>query len=135
MQRRLHSEAGVAAVEFALVLPLLLIILFGAVEFGLAFNRQQIMTYASEEGARAGIILATPRPTAGDITNVVTNYLAAVGLDTSQASITVTGAGGASGSDLTVRVQYPTSLTVLSALIPGIPAILTLSGVAVMRLE
>lgn len=135
MRRRLRGQQGSATVEFALALPLLMVMLFGAVEFGLALHRQQILTDASREGARAGIVMATPRPTAGEIANVVTNYLATVGWDTNQASVTVTGAGGTSGSDLTVRVEYPTSLTMLSSLVPGIPATITLRGVTVMRLE
>jgi Flp pilus assembly protein TadG len=45
-------ESGASAVEFALVLPLLLLIVFGTVEFGLAYNRQQAFHAAAREGAR-----------------------------------------------------------------------------------
>jgi Flp pilus assembly protein TadG len=129
------SERGYATVEFALALPILLLVVFGAVEFGLAFHSQQVLTDASREGARAGIIMSTPRPSASQIQDVVRNYLSAVGWDTSKATITVTGAGGASGSDLTVRVDYPTTFTVLHKLAPGVPATITQHSTTVMKLE
>jgi Flp pilus assembly protein TadG len=49
---RERSERGAAAVEFALVMPLLLLLVFGIVEFGLIMNRQITVTHAAREGAR-----------------------------------------------------------------------------------
>ena len=46
-------ERGAAAVEFALVLPLLLAILFGIVDFGRAYFADLTVTHAAREGARA----------------------------------------------------------------------------------
>ena len=48
----IRSEEGVVAVEFALVVPLLLMILFVIVEFGYAFNAQISVTHAAREAAR-----------------------------------------------------------------------------------
>ena len=56
---RKSAEGGVAAVEFALVLPLMILLLVGIVECGLLFYNQQVLTNASREGARAGIAYAT----------------------------------------------------------------------------
>ena len=50
--RRSTHEHGASAVEFALVLPLLVLFLFGIVQFGLAFARTQGMEAAAREGAR-----------------------------------------------------------------------------------
>lgn len=50
---RSGSEEGAAAVEFALVVPLLLLILFAIIEFGAAYNAQIIVTNAAREAARA----------------------------------------------------------------------------------
>jgi Flp pilus assembly protein TadG len=47
-----RSQRGAAAVEFALVMPLLLLLVFGIVEFGLIMNRQITVTHAAREGAR-----------------------------------------------------------------------------------
>lgn len=49
---RSGSEEGAAAVEFALVVPLLLTLLFGIIEFGFAFNAQIVVTNAAREAAR-----------------------------------------------------------------------------------
>ena len=50
-----NPERGAALVELAMVLPFLLLILVGIIEFGLLFYNQQVLTNASREGARAGI--------------------------------------------------------------------------------
>lgn len=71
---RLKSQRGGAAVEFGLVLPLLALILFGIIEFALLFYNKQVITNASREGARYGIVMADPSMTAGQISTVVSNY-------------------------------------------------------------
>lgn len=48
-----HGERGAAAVEFALVLPILVLLLFGIVEFGRGYNAKVTLTHAAREGARA----------------------------------------------------------------------------------
>jgi Flp pilus assembly protein TadG len=50
--RSLRSERGSVAVEFALILPILVALLFGIVEFGRAYNAQISVTAAAREGAR-----------------------------------------------------------------------------------
>jgi Flp pilus assembly protein TadG len=52
--RRPGSERGAAAVEFALVLPLLITAMLAIIDYGFGFFRQQIVTNAAREGARAG---------------------------------------------------------------------------------
>lgn len=49
------GQNGVAAVEFAIVLPFLVLLIFGTIEFGLMFYNKQVITNASREGARAGV--------------------------------------------------------------------------------
>ena len=51
-QRDRSSEAGSAVVEFALVLPILMLILFGIVNFGIMVFNQSVITNAAREGAR-----------------------------------------------------------------------------------
>jgi Flp pilus assembly protein TadG len=48
----IRDQNGGAAVEFAIILPLLIALLFGIVEFGLLLYNKQIITNASREGAR-----------------------------------------------------------------------------------
>lgn len=49
-------ERGAAAVEFALVLPVLVAIVMGIMDFGSAFNAQQTLTYAARTGARVMVL-------------------------------------------------------------------------------
>lgn len=56
LRRKVHNEKGVAAIEFAIVLPVLLLLLIGIVEFSLLLYDKAMITNASREGARAGIV-------------------------------------------------------------------------------
>ena len=49
------GQKGFAAIEFAIVLPFLVLLVFGTIEFGVLFYNKQVITNASREGARAGI--------------------------------------------------------------------------------
>lgn len=69
-----NSEKGASAVEFALVLPLLLTLLFGTIEFGLLMYNKAVLTNACREGARFGILQETPRKTKEEIETVVNDY-------------------------------------------------------------
>jgi Flp pilus assembly protein TadG len=53
MRQRLRDERGASAVEFGLVVPLLLLLVLGIVEFGHAFQVQGTLSAAAREGARA----------------------------------------------------------------------------------
>ena len=70
-----RQEQGAAAVEFALLLPVLLSLLLGVVDLGLAVYTQSVLANASREGARAGVVLALNRPTSQAIATVVQTYL------------------------------------------------------------
>lgn len=52
MRRRKENQQGSAAIEFAIILPLLLTLLLGIIEFGYLFNQQISLTQAAREGAR-----------------------------------------------------------------------------------
>ena len=54
--RKLRDDRGASAVEFAIVASLLLLILFGIIQFGIAYNRVQGLNSAGREGARAASI-------------------------------------------------------------------------------
>ena len=58
------KSRGAAAVEFALILPLLITLVFGIVQFGLLFNRQQALHASAREGAR---LAALPSSTKTEI--------------------------------------------------------------------
>jgi Flp pilus assembly protein TadG len=50
------SETGAELVEFALALPVLLLIMMGIIDFGLMFQRFEVLTNASREGARVSVL-------------------------------------------------------------------------------
>ncbi len=56
---RISREDGVAAVEFALILPVLALLLFGVLEFGRAWSQYQMYQGAAREGARCAAVAST----------------------------------------------------------------------------
>ena len=71
-----RSRRGQAMVEFALALPIILAVMFGAVEFGTALYDKAVLTNASREAARAGVVATNPRKTDAQIDAVVQAYVA-----------------------------------------------------------
>jgi Flp pilus assembly protein TadG len=133
--RRLN-ERGVAAAEFALLLPVLLMILFGIIEFGMIMYGREVVTNATREGARAGIVQGPPKRTEDQIKAIATTYLTGTGVNTADVTFTVAGEGLANPNTLTVTATYlywfliPYIPTVV-----GIPNPLTITTQTVMRHE
>jgi Flp pilus assembly protein TadG len=140
--KRFRLQAGSNLVEFALVLPLLLVLVFGIVDFGLALFDKAVITNAAREGARAGMVYRVPRMTDAEIRTVVQNYAAAHLVTFGTPSLTITptwndvDASGdrSSGDTLTVSVNYPYNYLVMSKLIPTLGS-LNLTSTSVMRFE
>jgi Flp pilus assembly protein TadG len=65
MGMRVRDEEGVALVEFALVLPMLLLLLFGMLEFGKAFNYWLDANHLANEGVRYAVVNKNPGLPAG----------------------------------------------------------------------
>jgi Flp pilus assembly protein TadG len=59
IRHRISREEGVAAVEFALILPVLALMLFGVLEFGRVWSQYQVFQGAAREGARCAAVQAT----------------------------------------------------------------------------
>lgn len=149
----IRSEQGASAVEFALVLPLLALLTFGIIEFGILLYDKAVITNASREGARAGIVYrvdsdGTYAPvTVADIRGVVKDYandrlinLGSAKKTLADADITVSwNPSATSGSDLTVNVQFSYDFLIvpdLSALVGGtFDGSISLPGVTRMRME
>jgi Flp pilus assembly protein TadG len=56
--RSIRHDRGAVAVEFALIMPLLLLILFGTIEFGRVWSQYQVFNGAAREGARCAAVQA-----------------------------------------------------------------------------
>jgi len=100
-----RREHGQAAVEFLLTLPLVMTILFGILELGIAVFNYNTIANAAQEGARFGAL--TPAAVSGTCTNPVAGIgervcRLAAGLDSAQLSYVTTVQGGV----LRVAVTY-----------------------------
>lgn len=81
MKVKFKNKNGASAVEFAIILPILVLIVFGIIEFSVILYDKAIITNASREGARAGILYRTddngdPDPLSDiEVKQVVNDYL------------------------------------------------------------
>jgi Flp pilus assembly protein TadG len=134
-----NREKGTSAVEFALILPLLLLMLFAIIEFGFVLYDKAVITNASREGARKGILMRDPRVSEATIKSTVSAYCARNLISfgtTTTPSTTVLGAPcPASEDDITVTVAYPYKFLVLPNLLSSVAGQINLTAATVMRCE
>ena len=136
-----QRQSGASAVEFAVIAPLFIAVLFAVVEFGIILYTQSIITHATREGARLGVVFSTPRTNDAAIRAEVQGFLDQCGL-TSTAGITIAPplASRIGGTPLTVRVDYTYQFFVLPRNITNFlfgerMANLNLAATTVMRME
>jgi Flp pilus assembly protein TadG len=116
-------------VEFAIILPLLVTLVFGIIDVGLLLYNKQVITNASREGARAGIARSTI-----SVTNIVNNYCTGrLFLNGSSPPTTNVTGGGAFQNDLTVTVNYVHNF--MFAGIIGLSPTTAMTGRTVMKME
>jgi len=72
--KRFRREEGAAAVEFALILTVLVMILFGIIEFGRAYSSLEIYVSAAREGARVAAVRGSPEEVNSRINQAVVGY-------------------------------------------------------------
>ena len=135
-RRGKDGEKGQALVEFALLVPILVLLVFAIVDFGMGFYSWIAITNGAREGARLGVVAGTQAEivdrvaTTVDLTNEASNM-----------TVTVTNAQGQPGESVVVRVDYDyvfiTPLAGLVQFMSGgvIGPTLAMSTTATMRLE
>lgn len=146
--RRRREERGAAAVEFALVLPLLLAFMFGIIAYGVVFAQSLSLGNAARQAARAAVIDGT---TCGQVSALAQDNADTIAMDGADANVTITrglseaGATGAcasggepckgqpAGTNIYVVVTYATSDSGLD--LPLIPVPATLSATGAFRCE
>lgn len=108
---RKPERTGAAAVEFALVVPLFLLLVAGVVEFGQAFRTQHVLTTASRRGARA---LSIDTSAQGRVESDITTYCEeCLGDVPVRIDVEVNGSNGwgleevKEGDEITVTVSVP----------------------------
>lgn len=139
---RLRSEGGAVAVEFALVMVPLLLILLGIIDFGHAYGSQLSVSAAAREGVRSravqGVVVNQP---AAEATAKQVAISAAGELSSAASNLAITFSyadqGGTStdkclsGGSVTMRATYP--LTSITGMFTSTFAGKTISEVGVMR--
>jgi Flp pilus assembly protein TadG len=123
---RLRSERGAAAVEFAIVAPMMIFLLLGIVEFSKVMLVQSSLSAAAREGARA----VTLGSTVGAAQTVVQSAATSVALTTGQVAVSgscATPAGSTTVVTVTVSYTQPVLYDVLGG------AGVALTGRAAMR--
>jgi Flp pilus assembly protein TadG len=130
--RKWRSEKGVALVEAAITIPLLLLVSAGIFEFGRAYQTWQVITNAAREGARVAVL---PSATSGAVTQRVRDYMQAGQLSRwSSAGITVdSGVGPPEATRVTVT--YPFTFVVLQPIARLISPSTTLGSALTMNAQ
>jgi Flp pilus assembly protein TadG len=160
-RRSLGDERGVALIEFALVLPLLLLIMFGMIDFGKAFNYWNDETHLANEAARDAVVNRSPDPNwAGDPTNPAYKINTAIRKQADSAELRNGGTQSISSPGVSICIWFPNNTDAtddpirdhavgdpvqvvvkaqynwLAYLVgQGLPAHSDLTGTATMRLE
>jgi Flp pilus assembly protein TadG len=138
--RKRRTERGAAAVEFALVVPLLFLLVFGMIDFGWAINRYTVLNNATREGVR----MASLGAASTEITTTVKSALNGTGIDATNVTVVVkclkpTGAqcgswaDQASGGTAIITVNYSTNW--LTPVGKAFGADLKISKTSQMRIE
>jgi Flp pilus assembly protein TadG len=146
LRRRVRSERGAELIEFAMTLPLLLLLVLGIIEFGFLFQEYEVVTNASREGARIAALMPSAGYSTDDVKARVSDYLTASGLEIAQATPAPTvvaaqlpiGATGKCMPAVTVTVNYQHPIPFLGGVMTyfgGSAAAIPLKSVSVMRSE
>lgn len=129
MKSILKNEKGQNLVEFALVVPMLLLLVFGIAEFGRAWMTRNILTGAAREAVRVAVV---PSGSIGEATTRANQILSSAGITT--AAVNVNDSGTSFGT-VTATVTYNFPVLVVG-FIPGLNgATIPLTSTTTMRRE
>ena len=137
------SRNGQSLLEFALVLPLLLIVTFGIVEFGILMYDKAVITNASREGARLGIVArdrsdlaAIQSEIQSTVSDYAASYLITFGSGVGALEIPAPVFSGSTfGSTVTVTARYTYEFLVLPRLVASVTGPVVFEATTVMKLE
>ena len=113
---RFRSQKGQAMTEFAIVAPILLLILMGIMQLGVVYNNWVTLTDAARAGARKAAVCRSG--CSPDATTAATNAVknSAANLNQSNLGVTVTSTW-AQGADATVTATYPWAINVMGVVV------------------
>ena len=125
-----RDDSGQALVEFALVLPIFLLILFGIVEFARAWNIYEVLTDAAREGARNAVVDNPLFEDEDDVKALIVEAGQRASISIAPGNIDITGFRAGRGETATVRVEYQHELkwvTIFWKLATGDPTVTMVS--------
>jgi Flp pilus assembly protein TadG len=144
--RARQDEHGASAVEFALVMPFLMLIIFGIIVYGMVFAQSLSLSNSARQAARSGVISGT---TCDQITALAHDAAGTIGMDGADTTVSVnrglaspglaacTGGGSTqpcksqpAGTNIYVTLEYDTD-----PVVPFVPVPSKLSGTGVYRCE
>ena len=100
-----RREEGQALVEFALVVPVLLLLIVGLAEFARAWNTKQVLTDAARESLRSSVV-ANPDFTYEAMLDVIDQALLRASLDPDRAEVSMEGWKAGTGTLARVEIDY-----------------------------
>jgi Flp pilus assembly protein TadG len=109
-----RDEKGQAMTEFSVVLPVIALVLFAIIQFGIAFNNYLTLTDAVRRGARTAAVSRQTGTGTSDTVTAVKN--AASDLTQSKLGVTVTSTWNP-GTDVTVSATYPYSISLFGLVV------------------
>jgi Flp pilus assembly protein TadG len=112
---QIRSQQGQTMTEFALVLPVLALILFAVIQFGIVFNNYITLTDATRAGARKAAVSRQDANRNSDVVTAVRS--SASGLTASKLSVPPPTSTWNSGDDVTVTASYPYSISLLGLVV------------------
>ena len=104
----IRSERGQTMTEFAIVLPLLAVLLFGIVQLGISFNNYMTVTDATRAGARKAAVSRDLADPSGAAETAVRSSASTLSQDDLEVLVD---SNFESGSDVTVTASYPYSIS------------------------
>lgn len=111
----LRNERGQTLTEFALVLPILALLLFSIIQFGIVFNDYITLTDATRAGARKAVV--SRRDIAPNLAAEAALRNAATGLNPGALQVSITPPPWNPGTDVTVSASYPYSLDLMGVVL------------------
>jgi Flp pilus assembly protein TadG len=136
---QLDGQRGTSSVEFALILPLLMLLICGLIELSIALYDKAVLVNASREGARAGIVLRSPKLTELQIKAIVLNYtenaLISIGTATTPEVVVIQSSPAVFPNPLSVTVTYTYSGFGFGPLLSAFNVPITMSSTTTMANE
>ena len=114
-RRSIREQKGQTMVEFVLVVPILFLVLFGIIQFGILYNDYITLTDAARVGARKAAVSRQTGDPVGMAIAATKN--AASDLELAKLGVSVNANAWAAGADVTVEATYPYEVNIMGVVL------------------